>query len=85
MTRYSLSAWQLMSAASCTMSRVRVSSLLCRSVSSKAKLSKISISSGSVSFRVETWPGNSSWWFFCTVSLIAILVTSPGAAELDGR
>ena len=54
MTRYSLSAWQPMSAASCTMSRVRVLSPLCRSTSSKAKLSKTSISSGSVTFSVET-------------------------------
>jgi hypothetical protein len=74
MTRYSRSAWQPISAASCTMSRVRVSSLVCWIVSSKAKLSKISISSGSVTVRVETWPGNSSSWFCCAVSLMAILV-----------
>ncbi|MGC1566054.1 MAG: hypothetical protein WA794_08560 [Trebonia sp.] len=57
MTRYSLSAWQPMRAASCTISRVRVSSPLCLSTSSKAKLSKTSISSGSVTFSVETRPG----------------------------
>jgi hypothetical protein len=57
MTRYSLSAWQPMSAASWTMKRVLVLSPLCRSTSSKAKLSKTSISSGSVTWSDETRPG----------------------------
>src|SRR5579859_3455986 len=74
MTRYSRSAWQPMRAASWTMSRVRVSSPLCRSTSSKAKLSKTSISSGSVALRVETWPGNSWSCSLRAASLMAILL-----------
>ena len=60
MTRYSLNAWQAIMDASCTMSRVLVSRFPGRSTSSNAKLSKYSISSGSLTFRVETWPGNNS-------------------------
>jgi len=60
MTRYSPIAWQAISEASCTISRVRASRLPCDSTWSKAKLSKTSISSGSVFASVETWPGNSS-------------------------
>jgi len=44
-------AHQPMSAASCTMSRIRGSSLVCRRISSNAKLSKTSISSGSMPSR----------------------------------
>ena len=85
MTRYSLRAWLPMRAASWTMSRVLVSRLVCLSVSSKVKLPKISISSGSVTFRVETWPGNSSSWFSCAVSLIATVPTFPQLAGRGGR
>jgi hypothetical protein len=54
MTRYSASAWQAISAASWTVRRVRSSRWPWRSTSSNAKLSKISISSGSVTTSVET-------------------------------
>jgi hypothetical protein len=40
MTRYSATAWAAIIAASCTISRVRVSSSLSRTTSSKAQLSK---------------------------------------------
>ena len=51
-----------MMAASCTINRVRVSRLPYRRTSSNAKLSNTSISSGSVTASVDTWPGNSSSW-----------------------
>lgn len=54
MTRYSLWAWQAISAASCSINRSCVSSALSRNTSSKAKLSNVSISSGSVTASVET-------------------------------
>src|SRR4051812_46069360 len=49
--------------ASCTISRVRTSRPPWETTSSNAKLSKTSISSGSVCASVETWPGNSSSWY----------------------
>ena len=53
--------------------------LPCSSTSSKAKLSKLSMSSGSVTFRVETWPGNSSSWVLRARSLMAMSESSPRA------
>jgi hypothetical protein len=51
--RYSRSASQAIIDAGCTIRRIRTSSWLSRSTSSKAKFSKISINSGSVTFRLE--------------------------------
>src|SRR5258705_8398353 len=83
MTRYSRKAWQAMIAASWTISRVRTSRLPCRSTSSKAKLSKVSMSSGSVIAKVETWPGKSSSWFLRARSLGAITVLLQTQQGLD--
>ena len=69
MTRYSATAWAAIIAASCTISRVRVSSSLSRTTSSEAQLSKYSIRSGSVPASVEMRPGNSSSWFFFASAL----------------
>jgi len=60
-----------LSDASIVMTLVLVSSLLSARTSSKAKLSKISTSSGSVTFRVDWWLGNSSSWFRWAASLIS--------------
>jgi hypothetical protein len=78
MARYSATAWPAIIAASWTISRVRASSALARRISSKAKLSKYSISSGSVRVRVETCSGNSSSWFFraSAVGIRSILSTA---------
>ena len=58
MTRNSPTAPSATMAASCARRRVRSSSWLPRSTSSKARLSKDSISSGSETARVDTCPGN---------------------------
>src|SRR5713226_7345614 len=87
MTRYSRSAWEAMSAASWIINLVRVSRAPYARTSSKAKLSKVSMSSGSVTARVETCPGNSSLWFCCARSL-GFMVASPLIAvsqDGDGR
>ena len=73
MARYSRSAWPAISAASCTINRVRASRVPCCSTSSKAKLSKYSISSGSVVARVETCSGNSSSWWRRAASVMAMI------------
>lgn len=54
------------------MSFVPGCSWLWRSTSSTAKLSKRSVSSGSVRFRVETRAGKSRSWFVCDCSLMAM-------------
>ena len=88
MARYSLIAWQAMIEASWTMSRVRGSRLVSPRTSSKAKLSKTSMSSGSVTASVDTWSGKSSSWLRMAVSLIAMVILSvrgkPVVAELSG-
>jgi hypothetical protein len=63
----------------CTISLVRMSRLESRRISSNAKLSNTSMSSGSVIANVETCPGKSSSWLRLAVSLIAILTPAVGS------
>src|SRR5690242_2657256 len=76
MTRNSLTAWQAISEASWIISRVRMSRSLSASTSSKAKLSKRSMSSGSVWASVDARSGNSSSWLRRAVSVLAIVSSS---------
>src|SRR5665648_89913 len=69
-----------MSEARITRSRVRVSIPPSAMTSSKAKLPNTSTSSGSVTARVDWWPGNSSSWFAWAVALMAIGVLLSEAA-----
>src|SRR6185503_10389370 len=82
-TRYPPSPCTAMRAASCTMSRERGSRLPWWRTSSKAKLSKTSMSSGSVTVRVDTCPGNSASWFLRACSLGATVRPSGGRYESD--
>ena len=77
--------WQAIMDASCTIRRVRVSRVPWRSTSSKAKLSKYSMSSGSVRASVETRPGKSSSWLRRAASLMAMCSRSVPATSTRRR
>jgi len=93
-TRYSLRAWDAIIAASCTISRVRLSRLPWLRISSNAKLSKISMSSGSVTARVETCPGKvrhgssvrvdwEAWFVLLSQSAVLLLAGTSSPVDLN--